>query len=57
MKKVIVLLLALGLVFSCGCTSGQTYKNDDNQINFASSAYLISSAFDFICIFSSMRAR
>lgn len=32
MKKVMVLLLGFGLVFSFGCASDQTFKNDDNQL-------------------------
>jgi D-xylose transport system substrate-binding protein len=32
MKKVTVLLLALSLIFSCGCASDQNFKNDDNQL-------------------------
>lgn len=32
MKKVILLLLVIGLFFSCGCASDQTYMNEDDQI-------------------------
>lgn len=32
MKKIIMLLFALSLVPTCGCTSNQTFKNDDGKL-------------------------